>query len=105
MLAQLVSEGGEISSERLSNTATEVAGREIVTDVAWTARMLDPWAFVEVRTLPGGPAPAETTRAIEAGRAQLAADIAWIDETEAKIAVAIEERKARIAEIVASQMA
>lgn len=103
VLARLVSEGGEITSERISQTATEIAGRAIAVDAAWAERMLDPWAFVNARTLPGGPAPEETTRAIEAGRVQLAADIAWIDETEEKIAAAYADRRARIAEAMSTQ--
>jgi hypothetical protein len=62
--------------------------------------MLDPWEFVNARTLPGGPAPTETTRAIAAAGEQLAADTAWLEEIETKLAAAVTERKTRIAEIV-----
>jgi argininosuccinate lyase len=101
VLSLLVSEGGEITGERLSHVATEVTGRPIAIDAAWAARMLDPWEFVNARTLPGGPAPAETNRAIGAARDLLAADTAWLDATEAKLATATAERQARIAEIMA----
>lgn len=100
VLSQLVSEGGEITGERLARVATEIAGREIAVDEAWAARMLDPWEFVNARALPGGPAPVETTRALAAAREQLAVDTAWVGETEAKLAAASAERKSRIAEIV-----
>lgn len=100
VLSQLVSEGDEITSERLSRVASEIAGRKIAVDAEWTERMLDPWAFVEIRDLPGGPAPRETTRAIAAARAQLATDRAWIDDTETQIATAYADRKARIGQIV-----
>ena len=46
------------------------------------AEIMSPRHFVEVRTTPGGPAPAETTRALLANRAtQLAVDRAWLDAT------------------------
>lgn len=99
VLSRLVSEGGEITAERLSQTASEIAGHPIKIDDEWTERMLDPWAFVDIRDLPGGPAPRETSRAIEAARTQLAADIEWVDMTEAKITAAYAERKMRIGKI------
>jgi hypothetical protein len=64
--------------------------------------MLDPWEFVNSRTLPGGPAPVETTRAIAAARDQLATDTAWLDQTEANLAAATAARKTRIAGIIGS---
>ncbi|HET9658873.1 MAG TPA: argininosuccinate lyase [Thermomicrobiales bacterium] len=103
VLSRLVSEGGEITGERLSQVATEIAGRPIEVDETWAARTLDPWAFVHARALPGGPAPEETSRAIAAAREQLAADTAWLHETEAKLDAAATERKTRIAEIVGDQ--
>jgi argininosuccinate lyase len=100
VLSRLVTEGGEITGTRLSQVATEIAGRPIAVDETWATRMLDPWEFVNARTLPGGPAPTETTRAIAAARDQLAADTAWLEEVETKLAAAVTERKTRIAEIV-----
>jgi len=102
VLSQLVTEGGEITSERLSQVASELTGREIAIDASWAATMLDPWEFVNVRTIPGGPAPSETSRAIQAAREVLAADIAWIDATQAALDAATAGRKARIAEIIAA---
>lgn len=99
VLSRLVSEGGEITGARIATTATEITGREIAIDDAWAERKLDPWAFVRARTLPGGPAPEETTRAIAASRSLLADDIAWLDTTERRIATAESDRKARIAKI------
>ncbi len=99
VLSRLVSEGGEITSERLAVVASEVAGRPLVISPEWTERMLDPWAFVEARSLPGGPAPEATTRAIDAARIQLEADAARLDDTEARIAEAYADRRAHIAAI------
>ncbi len=100
VLSRLVSEGGEITGERLSLVASEIAGRAITIDDAWTERALDPWAFVAARALPGGPAPAETRRAIAAARTHLQDDTAWLDAAEERIAAAHAERNARIAAIV-----
>jgi argininosuccinate lyase len=105
VLARLVSEGGEITSERLSRTASEIAGREIVVEQSWADRMLDPWAFVNARTLLGGPAPEETQRALDVARNQLGADVAWIDATDAAIAASTSARKSRIAEITSAHPA
>ena len=102
VLSRLVSEGGEITGVRLSTVATGIAGRPIEVDETWAARMLDPWEFVNSRTLPGGPAPVETTRAIAAARDQLATDTAWLDQTEANLAAAAAARKTRIAGIIGS---
>lgn len=102
VLARLVSEGGDITSARLSTTASEIAGRPIVIDTQWAERMLDPWAFVDARDLPGGPAPSETARAIATARASLAADQTWIDQTAAKLDTAAAERAQRIAAILAA---
>ncbi|MGC4191940.1 MAG: argininosuccinate lyase [Thermomicrobiales bacterium] len=101
VLSRLVSEGGDITGERIAAAATAETGRPIAIDADWAAHMLDPRAFVQARTLPGGPAPSETTRAIAEARARLESDIAWIDATEARIADAVADRKARIAKIAA----
>lgn len=105
VLSRLVSEGGEITSERIAATASEVAGREIAIDPDWASRKLDPWAFIEARTLPGGPAPSETARAIAAARERLAADGAWVDGVGAAIDAAQAGRKRRIARLVAAHPA
>ncbi len=102
VLSRLVSEGGEITGVRLSTVATGIAGRPIEVDETWAARMLDPWEFVNSRTLPGGPAPVETTRAIAAARDQLATDTAWLDQIETNLAAATATRKTRIAGIIGS---
>jgi argininosuccinate lyase len=42
------------------------------------ARVLSPRHFVEVRKTPGGPAPEEMARAIEASRERLTGDGGWL---------------------------
>jgi argininosuccinate lyase len=64
-------------SQALRQASQEVVGREIVLDNERLALVLSPRHFVEIRTTPGGPAPSETARAIEASEGVLAADSQW----------------------------
>lgn len=105
VLSRLVSDGGAMTDERLGQVASEIAGHPVEIEPGWTARMLDPWAFVEARTVPGGPAPSEVTRALHAARARLDTDRAWIEETESRIAAATAERKRRIRDLQKTTMA
>jgi hypothetical protein len=52
---------------------------------------------VEVRRTPGGPAPAETARAIAASEARLTDDEEWFAETLGSLRAAEEELKAAVA--------
>ena len=65
---------GEPAASILREITTAIAGRPIVYDEARLTEVLSPEYFVRVRTTPGGPAPAETFRAIAASRERLAAD-------------------------------
>ena len=65
---------GEPSTALLREITSEVVGRPIVYDEARLTEVLSPEYFVKVRTTPGGPAPAETSRAIAASRERLTAD-------------------------------
>jgi argininosuccinate lyase len=47
--------------------------------------LLSPSHFVRVRSAPGGPAPAETTRALTVSSAALAADRQWLSDTRAAL--------------------
>jgi argininosuccinate lyase len=55
--------------------------------------------FVEVRNTPGGPAPAETARALASSRERAAADREWLGQVHHKIEVAASIRKQRAAEL------
>jgi len=61
----------------LSRACSTVIGRTLPYDEAALERILSPQHFVAVRTTHGGPAPAETGRALDAARAALDADHAW----------------------------
>jgi argininosuccinate lyase len=64
-------------SDLLADVAAEVAGVSVRYSEVQLAEILSPRHFVEVRTTPGGPAPIESGRALNASRDRLAADQRW----------------------------
>ena len=72
-------QGGSLAGA-LARAATAVIGRTLPYDEAALARILSPQHFVAVRTAHGGPAPAETGRALDAAGAALEADRAWLSQ-------------------------
>jgi argininosuccinate lyase len=62
-----------------------LAGRPIAFEETRLAEVLSPEYFVRVRTTPGGPAPAETAKAIDASREQLARDEEWQQQAVGKL--------------------
>jgi argininosuccinate lyase len=69
----------------LREVSRDVLGRAVDLEEAEVERILSPRHFVEVRTTPGGPAPAVTAAAIEASRRILDGDCGWMKETAAKL--------------------
>jgi argininosuccinate lyase len=72
----------------LRDVTAAVLGRAIEYDEAALEELLSARHFVNVRTTHGGPAPAETARAIEASRALLATDERWLSQTKEKLRAA-----------------
>jgi argininosuccinate lyase len=68
---------GERLGQALAAASTDVIGREIVYSDDRLAEILSPRHFVAVRQTPGGPAPAETARAIRDSNEALEKDTAW----------------------------
>ncbi len=60
---------GGISSGLVDRAAEGVVGRQLGLKEEMISRALDPVGFVEIRALPGGPAPQEVTRMLEERRA------------------------------------
>jgi argininosuccinate lyase len=60
---------GGISPGLVDRAAEGVVGRRLDLEEGVISRALDPVRFVEIRTLPGGPAPQEVTRMLEERRA------------------------------------
>ena len=77
----------------LSRIATDVLGRSIDLGDDRLAEILSPGHFVEVRRTPGGPAPEETARAIEASRKVLGSDEGWVKDTVERLRTAEESLK------------
>jgi argininosuccinate lyase len=97
-LMQARLEGPEASlGAVLSTVSGDLLGVALNHSDAEIAEILSPRHFVEVRKTPGGPAPAETTRALQESRTLLAADRSWLDEKRRAIAAAAANLKARSA--------
>jgi argininosuccinate lyase len=72
----------------LADVSAGVLGDALRYTDAELDRILSAHHFIEVRTTPGGPAPSETSRAIEASRAKWSADQAWLEGRRAALAAA-----------------
>ena len=59
-------------------------------------QMLSARNFVDVRQTPGGPAPGETARALDASRHLLQRDGAWLDGVRKKLDDAAADRRRRV---------
>jgi argininosuccinate lyase len=81
----------------LRDVSMEVLGRPVELDGVALARVLSPQHFVEVRTTPGGPAPAETARAIERSQRVMASDADWFSAAVSRLQAAETELKAAVA--------
>jgi argininosuccinate lyase len=81
----------------LSTVSGDLLGVPLQYSDAQIAEIMSPRHFVEVRKTHGGPAPAETARALQASRTQLAVDGRWLDERRSAIAGAAEQLKTRSA--------
>jgi len=81
----------------LSTVSGDLLGVPLQYSDAQIAEIMSPRHFVEVRKTPGGPAPEETARALQASRAQLAADSSWLEGRRDAIARASEQLKIRSA--------
>jgi argininosuccinate lyase len=83
----------------VAEASEALAGRRIVYSEAALADVLSPRHFVEIRKTHGGPAPAETERALAASAVVLEADRAWMSLTRARLDAAtgrLRDRSARL---------
>ena len=88
IVAAKAADPGARVSEILGLASAELTGTAIRYTEGEMTAILDPRHFVEVRTTPGGPAPAETARAVAASLAALETDRAWVRETQARLQTA-----------------
>lgn len=96
-------EATAITVDEVQAAAEQVLGHRLELDAATVAVALDPWGFVNARTIPGGPAPATMRQSLAALTAQLTADQQWLAATEAAITAADHERAARANALIAGQ--
>ncbi len=83
----------------VADAAVELLGRRLDYTDDRLAEILSPRNFVEIRRTPGGPAPSETARAVEASRSELAKDRQWLAGTREMLARAearLRERSGRL---------
>jgi argininosuccinate lyase len=69
----------------VAGASQELLGRRLDYTDDRLAEILSPRHFVEIRRTQGGPAPAETARAVEASRSVLASDRQWIAEVRSRL--------------------
>jgi argininosuccinate lyase len=74
----------------------QVTGRSYALDPNLLDEALDPQNFVDIRRIPGGPAPDVLKQAIDASRERLAADSAWLVSTSLSIEQAQQKLKAQV---------
>jgi len=79
----------------LRDVSREALGAPVELTAAELAEVMSPRHFVDVRRTPGGPAPIETSRALEQAGATLDADRAWLARTRAAVTAAEERLRAR----------
>jgi argininosuccinate lyase len=94
-------DAARVTPEIIADAASDVLGRPIVLSADDLRAALDPWAFVERRTIPGGPAPAAVKAHLADLRERLAADVAWRRARQAQIDAAHAERQRRLAALAA----
>ncbi|MFC4619385.1 argininosuccinate lyase [Camelliibacillus cellulosilyticus] len=61
----------DITKDMITEAAVKVSGKPLNLSDEVVKRALDPWHFVKIRALPGGPAPEETTRMVKERQAAL----------------------------------
>jgi argininosuccinate lyase len=81
----------------LAQVCVELLGRPLPCSDEEIETVLSPRHFVEVRTTLGGPAPAETSRALDLARQALEADRTWLAGARGALAEADGRRQARMA--------
>jgi argininosuccinate lyase len=86
-----------VDVELVAEAARQSVGRAVHLDPADLRAALDPWCFVEQRTIPGGPAPVAMQAHLAQLRQRLQSDIAWRAARQTQIEAARAERQLRSA--------
>jgi len=96
LIAAATARGGERPADLLREISADVLERSIEIDDATLTTILSPRHFIEVRTTPGGPAPSETSRALEASKRTLDVDRTWVAAAADRLTAAEESLKAAV---------
>jgi argininosuccinate lyase len=93
-------DASHVTPELVAQAAAEVLGHPV--DLSWAdlQASLDPWAFVERRAIPGGPAPSVMEAHLVHLHEHLAADADWRRSRQAQIDAARQERQRRLGELM-----
>jgi argininosuccinate lyase len=94
-LLPALTDGAALSSA-MARASQDVIGAPFQYDDAQLAAILSPHHFVRIRRTLGGPAPEQTTAAIERSRQQLTTDEEWIRAAEAHVSAARQRLNARV---------
>jgi len=86
--------GRPITAETINAVSAELGESGVEVSEAFVRAALDPWAFVEARTIPGGPAPATVEGAIAAARDRLARDAGQVADRRSRLDQARQAREA-----------
>jgi argininosuccinate lyase len=72
-------DASQVTSDLVDEVAQTVVGHSLNISSELVARAMDPVHFVEIRTLPGGPASSEMQRALAERRRSLQSALSWLD--------------------------
>lgn len=100
LVTRTMRDGGEITADLVNATSGEVLDAPLAVTDAFVREALDPWTFVNARTLPGGPAPAATRTALADARARFDADARQLAGDRQRLADADAARQQRVDELV-----
>ena len=92
-------EANLVTPRLVDEAARHTIGRPVLLSEDDLLAALDPWAFVEKRTIPGGPAPAAMQVHLAQLSDRLAEDTHWRDSRQAQIDSARSERMQRLGEL------
>jgi argininosuccinate lyase len=95
-------DAADITVAMVEDAAQSVLGHPLGIDEQTLREALDPWHFVRVRAIPGGPAPAAMRRSLNEHGERLHFDRAWLVNEQARIATADEERIKQADALIAS---
>jgi argininosuccinate lyase len=90
----------EITAVMVDAAAQAITGRPLAVDAGTVRAALDPWAFVQARTITGGPAPVTMRHALDGAARRLQSDRAWLAGARQGLVAAETERSRRAKRLI-----